>query len=81
MMQRYYYGAGYGYDQMLTPYLDSGGTTGTSALAKQIFDCPSQTFSDYPDQPGYGMNWYYDNTVVTVIVFWFSGNDLFGIKV
>jgi len=66
MMQRYY-ANGDGYDTLLIPYLDTGATADTSTLAKQIFNCPSQGFSDYPNQPGYGMNWYYDNTMVTVV--------------
>jgi len=66
MMQRFY-SNGYGYDELLLAYLDPGQTVNTSSLAKQIFLCPSQRFSDFPNQPGYGMNWYYDNTMVTSI--------------
>jgi prepilin-type processing-associated H-X9-DG protein/prepilin-type N-terminal cleavage/methylation domain-containing protein len=66
MMQRYY-DAGYGYDELLLPYLDPGATVETSSLAKKIFTCPSQSVNDYPNQPGYGMNWYYDNTMVTLV--------------
>ena len=67
LMQRYYYGTGYGYDEMLLAYLDPGTTVSTSSIAKKIFTCPAQKEIDYPAQPGYGMNWYYDNTMVTLI--------------
>jgi general secretion pathway protein G len=67
LMQRYYYGTGYGYDQLLIPYLDAGTTVETSSIAKKIFTCPSQKEVDYPAQPGYGMNWYYDNQMVTLV--------------
>jgi prepilin-type processing-associated H-X9-DG protein/prepilin-type N-terminal cleavage/methylation domain-containing protein len=67
MPQRYYYGTGYGYDLLLIPYLDPNGTVDTSTLAKKIFTCPSQKVNIYPSQPGYGMNWYYDNTMVTLV--------------
>lgn len=50
-----------GYDELLWPYV--GNTQ--SNQAAQIFLCPSQRRADYPHQPGYGMNWYYDNAKVT----------------
>jgi len=60
MPQRVYpipYGDGgkYGYDEMLLPYVNN--TTG-------IFQCPSQSSKNYPAEPSYGMNWYYDNQIV-----------------
>jgi prepilin-type N-terminal cleavage/methylation domain-containing protein/prepilin-type processing-associated H-X9-DG protein len=67
LMQRYYYGPSYGYDQLLITYLEPGASVTSSSLAKQIFTCPSQKVNDYPNQPGYGMNWYYDNTMVTLV--------------
>lgn len=67
LMQRYYAGSDQGYDDLLIPYLDKGSTTSTSSIAKKLFTCPAQKNIDYPAQPGYGMNWYYDNTMVTVI--------------
>jgi len=67
LMQRYYYGTGYGYDELLIPYLDAGTTVNTSTIAKKIFTCPAQKEVDYPAQPGYGMNWYYDNQMVTLL--------------
>ncbi len=42
----------FGYDEALLRY--TGGNT-------KIFLCPSQKKTDYPHEPGYGMNWYYDN--------------------
>jgi prepilin-type processing-associated H-X9-DG protein/prepilin-type N-terminal cleavage/methylation domain-containing protein len=66
MMQRYY-ANGDGYDELLLPYMDPGATVNSSTLANKIFNCPSQGFSDYPNQPGYGMNWYYDNTNVALV--------------
>jgi general secretion pathway protein G len=67
LMQRYDYTTGYGYDELLLPYLDPGTTVNTSSIAKKIFTCPAQQVNDYPAQPGYGMNWYYDNTMVTEV--------------
>src|SRR5277367_2085071 len=49
--KRYYgniNGVDTGYDEMLLPYADN----------TQIFQCPSQLKTDYPEQPSYGMNWY-----------------------
>jgi prepilin-type N-terminal cleavage/methylation domain-containing protein/prepilin-type processing-associated H-X9-DG protein len=52
MMQRYYPSAGVGYHEVLLPYVNN---------ETKIFTCPSQRRNAYPTQPGYGMNWYYDN--------------------
>jgi prepilin-type processing-associated H-X9-DG protein/prepilin-type N-terminal cleavage/methylation domain-containing protein len=41
-----------GYDELLLPY--TGGDT-------HIFQCSSHQKPDYPYEPSYGMNWYYDN--------------------
>ncbi|HEY1661690.1 MAG TPA: type II secretion system protein [Verrucomicrobiae bacterium] len=69
IMQRYYgfnsQGVEVGYDEMLIPYtLKSGQFTN---IAK-VFTCPSQQQTDYPHQPGYGMNWYYDNVALAVVL-------------
>lgn len=42
-----------GYDELLLSY------TGNES---KIFQCPAQSKHRYPDEPSYGMNWYYDNT-------------------
>jgi prepilin-type processing-associated H-X9-DG protein/prepilin-type N-terminal cleavage/methylation domain-containing protein len=47
-----------GYDELLLPYL--GNET-------KIFRCPSHRRVNYPTQPSYGMNWYYDNANLTVV--------------
>jgi prepilin-type processing-associated H-X9-DG protein/prepilin-type N-terminal cleavage/methylation domain-containing protein len=47
-----------GYDELLIPFAGVGGRH-TERL--QLFVCSSQRKTDYPTEPGYGMNWYYDN--------------------
>jgi prepilin-type N-terminal cleavage/methylation domain-containing protein/prepilin-type processing-associated H-X9-DG protein len=68
IMQRYYginsQGIEVGYDEMLIPYTLRAGTFTNSA---KLFTCPKQKETDYPHQPGYGMNWYYDNVVLTAV--------------
>ena len=68
IMQRYYgynsQGVEVGYDEMLIPYtLRAGAFTNTAKL----FTCPDQKETDYPHQPGYGMNWYYDNVSLELV--------------
>lgn len=62
IMQRYYgfnsQGVEVGYDELLIPYTERVGAFTNSA---KLFTCPIQQHTDYPHQPGYGMNWYYDN--------------------
>lgn len=69
LMQRYYgfnaNGVEIGYDELLVPYITRNNTLTNDA---RIFVCPSQLQSDYPYQPGYGMNWYYDNIKVGAIL-------------
>ena len=69
LMQRYYgfnaSGVEIGYDELLVPYITRNNTLTNDA---RIFVCPSQLQSDYPHQPGYGMNWYYDNVKVGAIL-------------
>lgn len=63
LMQRYYgynaQGVEIGYDELLLPH--TGTTQASSNKLTQMFLCPAQKETDYPHQPGYGMNWYYDN--------------------
>lgn len=59
LMQRYYGDTRTGYDELLAPYLPGAG--------KALFTCPSQKKIQYPEQPGYGMNWFYDNQPLTAI--------------
>lgn len=47
-----------GYDELLLPY--TGGNT-------SIFQCPAHQKRDYPYEPSYGMNWYYDNCSVMLV--------------
>ncbi len=60
-------GDGMGYTELILGYIDPGSTPGTSATAKKIFTCPSQTNPSYPSEPGYGMNWFYDNVNLAVV--------------
>ncbi len=66
--QRYYGmnrdGVEIGYDELLLPYAGSASPGDTNV---PIFVCPSQRHTDYPHQPGYGMNWFYDNARVQEI--------------
>lgn len=60
-----------GYDEILMPYIDPGLTTAKSPTARKIFTCPSEpqrNIQDYPTQPGYGLNWFYDSTSVNMVV-------------
>ena len=69
LMQRYYgfnaNGVEIGYDELLVPYITRHNTLTNDA---RIFVCPSQLQSDYPHEPGYGMNWFYDNIAVGSIL-------------
>src|SRR5207253_3770013 len=47
-----------GYDELLLPFTGLGGQSNEAA---QLFVCRSQRETDYPTEPGYGMNWYYHN--------------------
>jgi prepilin-type N-terminal cleavage/methylation domain-containing protein/prepilin-type processing-associated H-X9-DG protein len=58
--------AQYGYDEILMPLLGSN---------PYIFICPDQAKTDvtvlssnYFGQPGYGMNWYYDNAPMNQVI-------------
>ncbi len=63
--QRYSYldatGQKIGYCEVILPYVDPGRTPANSDLAKKLFTCPSQKTRNYPADPGYGMNHFYDN--------------------
>jgi prepilin-type processing-associated H-X9-DG protein/prepilin-type N-terminal cleavage/methylation domain-containing protein len=68
LMQRYYYGTSQNYFDLLLPYIGAGNTgNDQTPVAKKLFTCPSQTVNDFPGQPGYGMNWYYDNINITTV--------------
>ncbi|MFZ4776909.1 MAG: prepilin-type N-terminal cleavage/methylation domain-containing protein [Terrimicrobiaceae bacterium] len=72
LMQRYGGGPNStdGYDEALMPYIDTEQTTSTSQAARKIFTCPSEPqtlIQVYPSQPGYGLNWFYDNTMVSMV--------------
>ena len=64
--QRYYgpdaTGQKIGYCEVILPYLDPGHTPVNSDTAKKLFVCPSQAVKNYPADPGYGMNHFYDRT-------------------
>jgi prepilin-type N-terminal cleavage/methylation domain-containing protein/prepilin-type processing-associated H-X9-DG protein len=57
------YGNGTPYFVVLNPY------TGGSLTDKRstVFVCPAQTSNDFPNEPSYGMNWYYDNASIATI--------------
>ena len=57
------YGDGTPYFVVLNPY------TGGSLTDKRgtVFVCPTQASNDFPNEPSYGMNWYYDNASVVTI--------------
>ena len=63
--QRYSYldatGQKIGYCELILPYLDPDRTPANSDAAKKLFTCPSQKTRNYPTDPGYGMNHFYDN--------------------
>jgi prepilin-type processing-associated H-X9-DG protein len=53
-----------------TPYWQViGNYSNTNIPTKNVsvFVCPSQTANDFPDEPSYGMNWYYDNADVSKV--------------
>jgi len=50
--QRYYTDQNEGYSNIILPYLGGNG---------DVFVCPCLR-SDFPAEPAYGMNWYYDNS-------------------
>ncbi len=54
------YGDGTTYFDVLAPYTGND----TSNRANSIFVCPTHTANDFPTEPSYGMNWYYDNASV-----------------
>jgi prepilin-type processing-associated H-X9-DG protein/prepilin-type N-terminal cleavage/methylation domain-containing protein len=62
--QRFYGGATdengtpLGYDELLLPYTD--GVT-------KIFRCKAHRKTNYPEEPSYGMNWFYDNANVNTV--------------
>lgn len=58
IMPQRYYGNQFGYPDLILPYCDGEG---------RIFQCPSQPKNNYPAQPSYGMNWYYDNISVHAV--------------
>ena len=68
IMQRYYgfnsQGVEVGYDELLIPYT---GSPNILTNNQKIFTCPVQLQTDYPHQPGYGMNWFYDNVALTSV--------------
>ena len=56
--QSVYPSANEGYHQLLLPYLNNNGA---------IFICPLVKNPNYPAEPTYGMNWYYDNANLATI--------------
>ena len=56
-----------GYPEVILPYVDQGGSPQTSATAKKLYTCPSQSKPNYSAEPGYGMNWFYDNVNVAQV--------------
>ena len=69
--QRYYgsdaTGQKIGYCEVILSYVDPGRTPATSDLAKALFVCPSQKIANYPADPGYGMNYFYDNASLGIV--------------
>lgn len=66
LMQRFYdglnsQGLNVGYDEMLIPYTARPGLWTNDV---KIFTCTKQLLVNYPTQPGYGMNWFYDSVAV-----------------
>lgn len=51
-------GVRWGYPERLLEYMSDDA---------RVFKCPSQPGNDYPEEPSYGMNWYYDNEPVTIV--------------
>jgi prepilin-type processing-associated H-X9-DG protein/prepilin-type N-terminal cleavage/methylation domain-containing protein len=56
--QRYYAGQEVGYSGILLPYVGNN---------PQVFICPSLATPGWPDEPSYGMNWYYDNANIMTV--------------
>jgi prepilin-type processing-associated H-X9-DG protein len=50
--QRYYADQNSGYSIVILPYVGNN---------PAVFRCPSLSNPDWPEEPAYGMNWYYDN--------------------
>lgn len=69
--QRYYgsdaTGQKIGYCEVILPYLDSGHTPANSDAAKRLYACPLQKPGHYPADPGYGMNYFYDNASLLAV--------------
>jgi len=67
MPQRFYgaagSSAGVAYFDLLAPYTGNN----TTDKATSVFVCPTHTICSFPTQPSYGMNWYYDNTSISVV--------------
>lgn len=68
MPQRYYgstsdTGNGIGYWVLLAPYTGNN----TNNASTSVFVCPTFTSCSFPTEPSYGMNWYYDNTSITIV--------------
>lgn len=57
------YGDNVAYFDVLAPYTGNN----TTDKADSIFVCPTQTSNDFPTEPSYGMNWYYDNASVLTV--------------
>jgi prepilin-type processing-associated H-X9-DG protein/prepilin-type N-terminal cleavage/methylation domain-containing protein len=51
------------YFDLLAPYTGNN----TTNKSDSIFVCPTQTANDFPIQPSYGMNWYYDNASLLTV--------------
>jgi general secretion pathway protein G len=56
-----------GYPEVILSYVDPGASPQTSAIAKVLYTCPSQSKPSYSYDPGYGMNWYYDNVNLALV--------------
>ena len=50
-----------GYTELILVYVDPGSSAQYSLVAKKVYTCPSQRNPSYSAEPGYGMNWFYDN--------------------
>jgi prepilin-type N-terminal cleavage/methylation domain-containing protein/prepilin-type processing-associated H-X9-DG protein len=56
--QRYYAAQDSGYAAIILPYVGNN---------PAVFICPSLADPDWPEQPAYGMNWYYDNANILTV--------------
>ena len=63
IMPQRLYGNGTAYFDLLAPYTGNN----TTDKSTSIFVCPTQTSNNFPTQPSYGMNWYYDNTSTLLV--------------